>query len=67
MDPDPRGLKTHGSFGFRSATLVLIGRFDHLAAGLLCLVDEDVDLVGEDVDLLLNLLLLVGRHTCNTQ
>jgi hypothetical protein len=66
MDPDPGGLKTHGSYGSGSATLVKVG-FDHLAAGLLCLVDEDVDLVSEDVDLLLNLLLLVGRHTCNTQ
>ena len=33
----------------------------YLAAGLLCLVDEDIDLICEDVDLLLYLLLLVGR------
>ncbi len=63
---DTGGPKTHGSYGSGSATL-LTGRFDHLAAGLLCLVDEDVDLVSEDVDFLLNLLLLVGWHSCNTQ
>jgi hypothetical protein len=71
-DPDPGGPKTcgfqHWNYPERKSGIGhQIFRFDHLAAGLLCLVDEDVDLVGENVDLLLNLLLLVRGHTCNTE
>jgi hypothetical protein len=37
-------------------------RNKYLAAGLLSLIHEDIDLICEDVDLLLYLLLLLRRH-----